>query len=301
MKILLAEDDAVLRCLLEELLTRWGHTAIVAEDGDEAAACVARGEPFDIAILDWMMPGASGPNVCRLIREHSTERRPFVLMLTAKSQLDDVVEGLDAGADEYLTKPYRPAELAARLRAAERLMRMQDELIEARRLVAYQATHDLETGALNRGALINTLHRLVTEQGAVPSPISLVRVDVGGRPGTRRVRLDDELLKGVVERVAAAAGPRATVGRTADAELLVVFPEADESEGHEHARAIADAVNSTPIGPVTVRIETSAVTAQTATEMDLTWLLCAVDALPYGRDSFAGARTAGVGTNAFAP
>jgi len=157
MKILLAEDDLVLRCLLQELLARWGHETFVAEDGTAAGDIARSGERFDVAILDWMMPGRSGPDVCRAIREMGAERRPYVLMLTAKSQIEDVVGGLDAGADEYLTKPYKPAELAARLRAAERLMKMQDDLLEARRLVAYQATHDLPTGVLNRATFLDSL------------------------------------------------------------------------------------------------------------------------------------------------
>ncbi len=285
MRILLAEDDVVLRCLLEELLTRWGHEPIVAEDGGAAAQLVMQGEPFDVAVLDWMIPGTSGPDVCRMIRELKSERRPFVLMLTAKSQLEDVVEGLDAGADEYLTKPYRPAELAARLRAADRLMTMQDQLIEARRLVAYQATHDLETGALNRGELFNRLHALLDARRSTPAPLSVVRVDIGGRPGLRRVRLDEDLLRQVVQRVGVGAGADAFVGRTGDSELLVVIPDADENEGHARAWSIADAVNRTPMGPLTIRVDTSAVTAQAPAELDLGWLLCAVDAVPSGSDA----------------
>ena len=214
MRILLAEDDPVLRCLLEELLGRWGHESLSAEDGDAAVALSRAGERFDVAILDWMMPGTSGPEVCRAIRDLGGERRPYVLMLTAKSQLDDVVSGLDAGADEYLTKPYKPAELAARLRVAERIMKMQDDLIEARRLIAYQATHDLATGARNRATFLETVHRVLEERRAAPSPLSLIRVDVGGPAGGRRVRMDDEILKAIAGRVQSSVCPGALVGRT---------------------------------------------------------------------------------------
>jgi DNA-binding response OmpR family regulator len=283
MRILLAEDDPVLRCLLQELLTRWGHETLVAEDGDAAVACVLSGEVFDVAILDWMMPGTTGPDVCRRIRETHVDRRPFVLMLTAKSELEDVVGGLDAGADEYLVKPYRPAELAARVRAAGRLMRMQDDLIAARKLVAYQTSHDLATGALNRQAVLAVLHGLLLERQAAPSPLSVVRVGIVGGSGERRVRLDDDLVKAVFERVTMSAPGSALVGRTSDAELLVILPDADEPEALARAAAISEGLHSspvsTPLGPVTVAVDTGVVTARTRVDLDLAWLLCAIDAL----------------------
>lgn len=133
MKIMVAEDNSVLRVLLCELLMGWGHEILVAADGSEALRLVTEGRQFDMAILDWMMPGHAGPDVCVRIRQAQKERHPYVLILTAKSQPEDIVRGLDAGADEYLTKPYRPPELAARLRAAERYMGMQDELIETKK------------------------------------------------------------------------------------------------------------------------------------------------------------------------
>ena len=270
---LLAEDDPVLRCLLEELLARWGHQTLIAEDGDAAIARVMAAERFDVAILDWMMPGTTGLDVCRRIRQTYVDRRPFVLMLTARSELEDVVAGLDSGADDYLLKPYRPAELAARVRAAGRLMKMQDELIAARNLVAYQTSHDLATGALNRQALLAALHGLVLERQGAPSPLSVVRIGIGCGSGEHRVRLDDALVKAVFERVTMSAPGSALVGRAGDAELLVILPDADEPEALAHAASIADGLRgspvATPLGPVTVSVDTGVVTARTAVALDL--------------------------------
>jgi DNA-binding response OmpR family regulator len=284
MKILIAEDDVVLRNLLQVLLVRLGHQTIVAYDGTEALAVVRDQAQFDVAVLDWMMPGTSGPDVCRAIREVYVERRPFVLMLTAKSEPTDIVAALDGGADEFLTKPYRPMELAARMRVAGRLMTMQDELIAARRLVVYQATHDLASGALNRGAFLTSLHDLLVERQAAPSPVSVVRIGVGAHRSP--VRVDEDVMRAMVERVRAHAPAGALIGRTGEQELLIVLPDADEKEADAALLVIKRGVDATPLvtplGPVTVRIETNVVTARTVPELDLAWMLCVVDAMEEG-------------------
>jgi diguanylate cyclase (GGDEF)-like protein len=286
MKILIAEDDLILRTLIEELLGRWDHQVIVCEDGGEAMAQVEAKAPFDVAILDWMMPGAAGVEVCARIREVYKERRPYVLMLTAKSQIEDVVNGLDAGADDYLTKPYRAPEFAARLRAAERLLKMQDDLIAAKRLVAYQAEHDVHTDTLNRAAFLARMHALFIERQRSPRPASLVRADLAGfgrfneehGPDT-----GDEVLRGVAQRLRAALPPGAILGRTGGDEFLVLLPDADEPRAEDVARELHVAVREAPYetqkGELWVRADVVTVTASAAAELDVGWMLCAVEAL----------------------
>ena len=118
MLILLAEDDEVSRTVADELLTKWGHEVLLAEDGGVASQMVHSRIDFDVAILDWMMPVKAGVDVCRELRKQVREPRPYVMMLTAKGSSENIVMGLDAGADDYLLKPFDPAELAARLRVA---------------------------------------------------------------------------------------------------------------------------------------------------------------------------------------
>jgi two-component system, cell cycle response regulator len=286
LKILIAEDDMVSRCLLEELLIGWGHDVIVAEDGEAALAIVQRGVRFDVAVLDWMMPGVAGVTVCKRISERSAERHPYILMLTAKSQLEDIVSGLDAGADEYLTKPYRPAELAARLRAAQRFLRVQDDLIGAQRIVAYQAAHDVLTGALNRATLLSRMHALVLDRRRRPSPVSVLRVDIAGFSRVNDlhgVGVGDEVLRGLVDRLRTIAPPGSAIGRNGPDEFLVLLAEADEDAAAGVAGAITQGVRLAPIatqaGQLVVTVDVGVVTARAGEELDLGWLLSSLDAI----------------------
>jgi len=130
MKTLIAENDAANRRLLEVTLSRWGHEVVTARDGNEAwRTFEADGDAPQLAILDWMMPGRDGPDVCRLIRERPNQPYVYVLLLTARDQKRDFLAGMDAGADDYLVKPFDPNELQARLRAGQRVLDLQAQLL----------------------------------------------------------------------------------------------------------------------------------------------------------------------------
>jgi CheY-like chemotaxis protein len=128
MKILVADDDALIRRLLEALLTRLGHQVEQVEDGDAAWKALQSSTPPPLAILDWLMPGLSGPDVCKKLRALNPKSRTYVLLLSAKSDKKDVIAGLDAGADDYLVKPFDPMSLLARLRVARRTIAYQQDL-----------------------------------------------------------------------------------------------------------------------------------------------------------------------------
>ena len=124
MKILIAEDDPVSRRFLEVTLVKWGYEVVVTCDGNEAWEAFKHEMPT-IAILDWMMPGIDGAEVCRRARAVETTMPPYVIMLTAKSEKQDVVEGLCAGADDYITKPFNRLELHARIKVGIRIAELQ--------------------------------------------------------------------------------------------------------------------------------------------------------------------------------
>lgn len=140
MKTLIAEDDVANRRLLQVTLTRWGHQVIAAGDGLQAwqaFADDAGDEEPALAILDWMMPGMDGPDVCRKIRERPNKPYVYLILLTSRDQKDDFITGMDAGADDYLIKPFDPRELQARLRAGERVLDLQaQQLLQNLRLEA---------------------------------------------------------------------------------------------------------------------------------------------------------------------
>lgn len=129
MKILIAEDDPVSRCFLEVTLAKWGYEVLTACDGNQAWK-VLQDDPPSIAILDWMMPGVDGTEVCRRLRAIQTQTPAYVIMLTAKTDKKDVIQGLDAGADDYLTKPFDRQELRARIGVGIRITELQKSLAD---------------------------------------------------------------------------------------------------------------------------------------------------------------------------
>ena len=129
MKTLIAEDDPVSRVFLELSLIKWGYEVIVTCDGGEAWEALQREAP-PIAILDWMMPGIDGVEVCRRARAIQTPTPTYLILLTAKNEKEEVVEGLEAGADDYLTKPFNRAELHARIKVGLRITELQRNLAD---------------------------------------------------------------------------------------------------------------------------------------------------------------------------
>ena len=128
MRVLIAEDDAVSRRLLEATLVKWGYEVVVTTDGLQALEVLSQSDAPSLAILDWMMPGLDGAQVCLKARELAGERLLYMILLTAKGRKEDIVEGLTAGADDYVIKPFDRSELKARINAGERILRLQAEL-----------------------------------------------------------------------------------------------------------------------------------------------------------------------------
>src|SRR6478736_8594110 len=116
MRILIAEDDFASRILLQAVLLKWGYEVVPANDGEVAWSILQTETAPPIAIIDWMMPMMSGVDLCARVRGQSRELVPYILMLTAKGQKEDISVGLDSGADDYLVKPFDLSELGARLR-----------------------------------------------------------------------------------------------------------------------------------------------------------------------------------------
>jgi len=129
MKILIAEDDPVSRCYLEVTLVKWGYEVSAVCDGNQAWQALQEDSP-SIAILDWMMPGIDGAEICRRLRAIQTQTTTYVIMLTAKTEKKDVVQGLEAGADDYLIKPFDRQELRARIGVGIRIVDLQRSLAD---------------------------------------------------------------------------------------------------------------------------------------------------------------------------
>lgn len=167
MKVLVADDDALIRKLLIALLTKLGHEAEAVENGDSAWSVLEGPNPPELAILDWMMPGLNGPELCRRLRSLGGRKRTYVLLLSAKGDKQEIISGLDAGADDYLVKPFDPMALLARLRVAQRILAYQREL--------QQQITEMEA-LLHRHNLLGEMYgrhgRGKSTTGALPAPDS---------------------------------------------------------------------------------------------------------------------------------
>jgi diguanylate cyclase (GGDEF)-like protein len=172
-KVLIADDDAVSRMLLKRLLERSGFEVICVADGLAALECLMAIDGPRLAILDWMMPGADGPAVCRLVRDCRTIPYVYILLLTSREAIEDIVEGFDAGADDYLTKPYQSDELKVRLRVGQRSLQLQDDLM-------HEAQFDALTSLPNRAFFVNRLSRsvqLAQNQGGYQFTLLFIDID----------------------------------------------------------------------------------------------------------------------------
>jgi phosphoserine phosphatase RsbU/P len=129
-RVLVADDDPVSLRVLQRALENWGHDVLVARNGTEAWQALTRPEAPHLAILDWMMPGMDGPTICRRAREVPSTSPPYFILLTARNDYADIVVGLEAGANDYVTKPFHHAELRARVRVGIRVLELQRKLVD---------------------------------------------------------------------------------------------------------------------------------------------------------------------------
>lgn len=129
MRVLIADDDTISRKVLERELTHWGYEVILAEDGREAWKVLQGDTAPPLALLDWTMPGMTGLEVCRHVRHRSSTNYTYLILVTGRNRDGDLVKGMDAGADDYISKPFNTPELRARLTAARRIIELQERVL----------------------------------------------------------------------------------------------------------------------------------------------------------------------------
>jgi predicted signal transduction protein with EAL and GGDEF domain len=174
MKILIADDSAISRCLVQKTLERGGYEVLAVENGRSAAECLSSTDGPRLALLDWVMPELDGLSVCRQIRSLSNHPYIYMILLTSNESKEDMVRGFEAGADDYLTKPCDPEELKARLRAGQRILRLQDKLIQ-------DARQDPLTRLPNRAFFLDQLAGCVKRAKRLPGYIfAVLFVDIDG-------------------------------------------------------------------------------------------------------------------------
>ncbi len=249
-RVLVAEDDPLYCLVLQRLLKSWDYQVVVANDGDQAWDVLQKENPPQILLFDWMMPGAEGPELCRRVRKQARLPYPYILLLTAKSQKDDIIRALEAGADDFLTKPCEIGELRARLGVGKRIMTLQEELIRTREELRYGATHDALTAIWNRSALLDLLKRELDRQTRSELPVGVLMIDIDHFKkvnDTYGHLVGDEVLCEVVKRITRAVRSYDVVGRYGGEEFVVVLSDIQSSLIEQRADGIRRAVYESPI------------------------------------------------------
>src|SRR5689334_8615984 len=261
MRILIADDDPVSCQLLGGLLHKWGYEVIAAHNGTEAWELLQADQAPRIALLDWMMPGLDGPEICRRVRARSSQPYVYIMLLTANDKVGNLVEGLESGADDYLTKPFHPQELRARLRVGLRMLDLESGLVEAREKLRFKASHDSLTSIWNRGAIIEQLERELSRSQRDGSSVGILLADIDHFKrinDTRGHLVGDEVLRAVTGRLKGEVRAYDGVGRYGGEEFLILLPGCDHAKlaakAEQLVRMVERSSIETSTGPVPVTI-----------------------------------------------
>lgn len=250
MKVLIAEDDPIARRSLGSLLNKWGYEVIETCDGAAAWEALQESNGPRIAILDWQMPKIDGLQLCQEVRRASSELYVYILLLTARSQKEDSIAGWEAGADDYITKPWDARELRVHLQAAERIIKLQDQLIVARETQRQLATYDALTSVFNRRAILDSLKRELMHSLRGGPPVGVIMADLDHFKKINDVHghlVGDLVLCEAAHRMKNALRPYDVLGRYGGEEFLVIAPGCGAPETEKVAERLRERLESLPL------------------------------------------------------
>ncbi|WAH98136.1 GGDEF domain-containing protein [Arthrobacter sp. MMS18-M83] len=226
MKVLVADDDPGSLLVARAAVERSGHDCLTATDGDEAWALYLERQP-DVVVTDWMMPGLNGLALCRAIRALEGDRYTYIVLLTSQGSRDDVLAGLEAGADDYVTKPLDPFVMHARLLVALRVTTLHADLAHYRKVLSRQARTDPLTGLHNRLKLSEDLEQLHARSQRYTEEYCVAMCDVDNFKSYNDIyghQAGDVALRSVADALAAAARSSDGLYRYGGEEFLLVLP-----------------------------------------------------------------------------
>lgn len=178
MKVLIADDDTISRTVVKALLFKWGYEVLEVEDGKQAWNILKDNDSPHLILLDWMMPGMDGLELCRRLRQSDNNTYHYIILLTGRDSKEDIIGGLNAGADDYITKPFMPEELEMRLRTGKRILELQQSLKEALEVQRFQAQHDRLTGIFNHVEILNILEKELDRAGRQNGNLAVIMGDL---------------------------------------------------------------------------------------------------------------------------
>lgn len=258
--IAIVDDDDAIRRLVRLFLKRAGFEVFECTTGEEARAML-REQPWDLAILDRRLPDMDGVVLCHELRSNPDFRIRYIIMLTGEAEQEDKVEGLELGADDYITKPFQYAELLARIRAGKRIVDLQKELLEKNRRLELLSVTDGLTKLHNHRYLQDELARAFDESQRYQRPLSLAMIDIDFFKkvnDTYGHAVGDEVLKAVSQLYLSSARSTDLVARYGGEEFAVMMPETALEDAIVFAEKIRAIVASEPIqtqaGPLPVSV-----------------------------------------------
>jgi diguanylate cyclase (GGDEF)-like protein len=294
MRVLIAEDDSISRRMLEAFLVKWGFEVMVATEGEKAWGILQGNDAPRLAVLDWMMPGRDGIDICRSLRQRKGRAYIYIILLTARGQKEDIVEGLEAGADDYITKPFDPYELRARLRAGRRIVELQEQLLQAREALRDQASRDPLTGLWNHGTIQAILRKEVARASRTHGPFAVAMADVDrfksindtyGHPA------GDAVLREASRRLRGAMRTYDSLGRYGGDEFMAVVPGCDPEGVARFAESFRARIDrkaiETPEGMIPVTLSLGVVALENLRDVKPETLVRVADAALY-RAKIAG-------------
>jgi two-component system cell cycle response regulator len=286
--VLIAEDNPGFRQVLDRMLKKWGYDVVTASNGLEAWEMLQGPDAPRLAILDWMMPKLDGVEVCRRVREQNQEPYIYILLLTAKDTSEELVEGMDAGADDYLRKPVNSHELRVRLRAGRRIIDLQEELVCARETLRRQATRDQLTEVWNRVAMFDTLAGELKRAKRDSSTVSILMVDLDHFKEVNDAHghtAGDAVLREAARRMVACVRLYDSVCRYGGEEFLIILPGCDVAgamlRAEEIRRAVAADAFQIPEGRLEITCSLGVACSSGANSSDLSELIREADEALY--------------------
>lgn len=232
MRALVADDSATVRRVLENHLRRWGFEVILAKDGNEAWEQLQQDDPPSIAILDFVMPGMDGLEVCRRVRQRPRGSYIYIIVLTARGAKDDILAGFEAGADDYIKKPFDVDELCYRIKSGQRIIELEQQ-------VSHLARTDFLTNLMNRRSFFERLDAEITRCRRNKTSIAVIIADIDYFKkinDTYGHRVGDLILQDFASSLAALCRPYDFIGRYGGEEFIVCLPETND----EQAMDVAD-------------------------------------------------------------